>query len=401
MKKIYIIIAMLVSLSLMTCKKDAEPEVLKLVFEEEQVSGNTAVIKGAYEYSADIKDIEIRYSTNEDLSSPLSKEVLAEGKAFTITLENLESGTQYYYRLYFSGYNTKETETRSFRTEEAEMASVTTKNVTNITVTSAECGGEVISDGGSEVTARGICWSTSQNPTIADNYTDDGNGIGSFTSQITGLTENTTYYVRAYATNEKGTVYGEERSFVTLVTSGTINGYDWVDLGLPSGLKWATCNIGAENPEDYGDYYAWGETETKSTYTEENSITYGVEIEDISGNPEYDAATANWGSTWRMPTKEDCAELVNECTWQWTTQNGVNGQKVTGPNDNYIFLPAAGYRDGSSLFSDGNYGNYWSSTPADNNIYDIKAYYLNFGDGFEDVDGIYRYYGQTVRPVSE
>ncbi|MBR6775667.1 MAG: DUF1566 domain-containing protein [Bacteroidales bacterium] len=288
-----------------------------------------------------------------------------------------------------------------------QLPTVTTNDVTNITSSSATCGGNVTFDGGFDITARGVCWSTNPNPTINDNKTSDGNGTGSFTSSITGLTANITYYVRAYATNEKGTSYGEQRSFTTL-DPPTINGHEYVDLGLPSGLKWATCNVGASSPEDYGDYFAWGETETKSEYTESNSLTYGLTISELqsqgyidgSGNltPSHDAATANWGGSWRMPTKVELEELYNECTWTWKTQNGVKGYKVTGPNGNHIFLPAAGWRRGTSLYSDGGNGSYWSSTPGDD--YD-GAYGLSFGGGFDSVSTCFRDGGETVRPVSE
>ena len=123
----------------------------------------------------------------------------------------------------------------------------------------------------------------------------------------------------------------------------SIAGHDYVDLGLPSGTKWATCNVGATAPHEYGNYYAWGETTTKSTYSSENSRTHGVSMNDISGNPTYDAARANWGGTWRMPTEAEMEELKDNCTWTWTTQNGVNGCTITGPNGNSLFLPAAGY----------------------------------------------------------
>ena len=274
---------------------------------------------------------------------------------------------------------------------------VITNEVTEITANSAKCGGNVTDDGGRDVTLRGVCWSTSPNPTINDNYTVDGSGEGEFISNMTGLTPNTTYYVRAYATNRAGTSYGEQMSFTT--ERYPIGGYDYVDLGLPSGLKWATCNIGASSPEEYGNYYAWGETEPKSTYTEYNSITYGEQMGDISGDPEYDAATANWGSTWRMPTEEECEELVDECTWQWTTQNGVNGYKVIGPNGNHIFLPAAGYRDGSSLSIAGESGSYWSSTPDSDDDYAFNLYFDSSNYGVYYYTN--RYYGRSVRPVSE
>ena len=181
-------------------------------------------------------------------------------------------------------------------------------------------------------------------------------------------------------------------------THGTINGHEYVDLGLPSGLKWATCNVGANKPEDYGNYYAWGEIKTKSEYTSDNSITYDkrFKFNDISGDTRYDAARANWGGTWRLPTDTELEELTYKCTWTWTTQNSISGCKVTGPNGNSIFLPAAGYRYGASLYHDGDDGDYWSSTS-----YDYGAYGLNFDGGYEYLYSANRYSGLTVRPVSE
>ena len=182
--------------------------------------------------------------------------------------------------------------------------------------------------------------------------------------------------------------------------SGTINGHEWVNLGLS--VKWATCNVGASKPSDYGNYYAWGETSTKSTYTEENSKTYynSSYNYDIGGNSSLDAVRANWGGSWRLPTKSEMQELVDKCTWTWTTQGGHNGYRVTGPNGSSIFLPAAGHR-GKSLNTVSSGGKYWTSTPYEGNS--GNAYYLLI-----DVSGTYvgwvggsRNYGRTVRPVAE
>ena len=279
------------------------------------------------------------------------------------------------------------------------MPTVTTSAVTQITEATAVTGGNVISDGGATVTERGICVATVSNPTTSNTKVTSGSGKGSFTCNLTGLQENTTYYVRAYAINSKGTSYGEEVSFTTKGQSstpnnGTENGHEYVDLGLS--VKWATCNVGASGskPEDYGDYFAWGETEPKTSYSVSNySYTDNPTTLPLSA----DAARANWGGSWRMPTRAEQDELREQCTWTWTTQNGVNGYKVTGTDGNSIFLPAAGYRDYSSLNDAGSLGNYWSSsldsdTPS-------NAYGLGFYSGrvyrFYD----YRRYGRSVRPV--
>lgn len=183
-------------------------------------------------------------------------------------------------------------------------------------------------------------------------------------------------------------------------TISTINGHEYVDLGLPSGLKWATCNVGAKSPEEYGDYYAWGDTETKyEDGYNGNSELYGEDIEDIGGDPEYDVATSEWGDTWRLPTEDDFHELVEECEWKWMKKKGVYGMRVKGPNGNSIFLPAAGHLRWSKLHLAGKYGLYWSSTP--NKSESIEANYLDFDNGGQNVYWGIRNDGLSVRPVSE
>ena len=173
-----------------------------------------------------------------------------------------------------------------------------------------------------------------------------------------------------------------------------INGHEYVDLGLS--VRWATTNVGASSPSDYGYYFAWGET---STYTEANSRTRKTSMGDIAGNAAYDAARANWGGTWRLPTKAEYEELANQCTWTWTTQGGHNGYRVTGKNGNSIFLPAAGFRYESSLGYVGESGYYWSSTPRRNDP--EFAEYLSFHSSYHSVGWFGRVDGQSVRPVSE
>ena len=200
--------------------------------------------------------------------------------------------------------------------------------------------------------------------------------------------------------------------------TGTLNGHEWVDLGLPSGLLWATCNVGATSPEDFGSYFAWGETTPKNSYIpsnyrysgDNNTFTKYCNLSSYGNNgftdnlttlvASDDAATANWGSNWRMPTRKEMDELVNNCTIIWTTQNGVDGSLFTGPNGNSIFLPATGMNsdglsglNGSAL--------YWTSSL--NTAGPDKAIDLTMEPGscFVNINGGYRDYGLAVRPVCE
>ena len=185
---------------------------------------------------------------------------------------------------------------------------------------------------------------------------------------------------------------------------------DYVDLGLPSGTLWATRNVGAIAPEEYGGYFAWGETEPKENYAwstykwsegNEWSLTKYKALWDNEIELELadDAAYVNWGPAWRMPSQAQMEELCNCCSWQWTTLNGVNGQLVTGPNGNTMFLPAAGFRSNSSLSQVGNRGRYWARTVE--YISYQYAYYLGFDSGsVHCLSYIYgRNYGFAIRPV--
>lgn len=196
--------------------------------------------------------------------------------------------------------------------------------------------------------------------------------------------------------------------------NGSAGGHDYVDLGLPSGIKWATCNVGASAPEENGFYYAWGETNTKGTYNLENYLWYDQSTETYTkytweGNvitleTADDAAAANWGDKWRMPTQNEFAELQSNCNWQWTTQNDVNGWLVKGSNGNSIFLPAAGGKENSGLVYIGERGYYWTSSLAKNSSYYYpdesscaKSYV--FDDCSMEFGSFYRNDGLSVRPV--
>lgn len=191
-----------------------------------------------------------------------------------------------------------------------------------------------------------------------------------------------------------------------------VNDHEAVDLGLS--VKWATCNVGAKSPEDYGDFFAWGETTTKSNYSwdtykwckgTDDTMTkyctendYGMVDNRTTLTSSDDVATVKWGSKWRMPTKEELEELRNECAWIWTIQSGVKGMKVTGTNGNSIFLPAAGYRDGTDLYGCESSGLYWSATLDEGD----NGYTLYFYDGLSNWSSLeHRDDGLSVRPVTE
>ena len=180
-----------------------------------------------------------------------------------------------------------------------------------------------------------------------------------------------------------------------------LNGHKYVDLGLPSGTKWATCNVGANNPEDYGGYYAWGETNTKSTYNwiyykycngSPNSLTKYCSSDNLTILEESDdAAYVNWGRGWRTPTYQEFQELYDFCSQSWTATNGINGCLFTSlVNGNTIFLPAAGYHYEDELYKVSHSGYYWSR--------DLGKF-KDFSSNILPTTGYTRIYGFSVRPV--
>lgn len=195
--------------------------------------------------------------------------------------------------------------------------------------------------------------------------------------------------------------------------------YEIVDLGLPSEILWADRNVGAKSPEGYGRYFAWGETKSKGSYHWNTyKVGEGEEKYPVLGkycefdgqtvlDPENDAATAIMGPEWRMPTHGELKELIDNCTWNWSTKNGVRGYEVIGPNGNSIFLPAGGYYMDGNKYDAGQNGCYWSSSLAEDGEYsevddaEYEARGLNFYSGgvSADIDS-YRFYGQTIRAVS-
>lgn len=226
-------------------------------------------------------------------------------------------------------------------------------------------------------------------------------------------------------------------------TTGECNGHTWVDLGLS--VKWATCNVGANSPEEYGNYYAWGETVPKSSYTWNNYLSAiggkmttwsdcGTSRDPLRGyvipnqisiaSTQHDAVNSSWGGYWHMPTQDEMTELCNNCYWQWT--NNYKGKSKAGYivykakaeadkgkysyytptlsatyslSDTHIFLPASGYRSGAGLCGNGNAGHYWSANPTEGSSPDALS--LSFDSGLILWLSYFRNNGFSVRAVIE
>ncbi len=299
---------------------------------------------------------------------------------------------------------------------------VSTGEITVITSSSITILGHIEDMGKtySEITQYGHVYSeTNPNPTISDYKYNHGstNQTISYSSELTNLKPNTRYYVRAYAENPKGFAYGTTIS----VTTQTIDGSEpWqptepdetgaVDLGLS--VKWAACNLGAASPEEYGDYFAWGEVETKVDYSKESyqfpsrgnySPPYESPggLSDISGT-QYDAATVNWGAGWRMPTKLELIELTDNATVVYTNYNNVEGVRFIGPNGNCIFIPFAGARNEHGKWKRGEDCYLWSSVAKDNEYSDTYDFWYHnqsfclWGDWIWEE---YPYWGMSIRAV--
>lgn len=227
-----------------------------------------------------------------------------------------------------------------------------------------------------------------------------------FKIETNHLSPATHYYYCAWLFLDKTQFeFGEIKEFTTEP--------EWVDLGLSA--KWATCNVGASVPEEYGYYFAWGEVLPKDTYNWDNykfcegndsTLTKYCTLNDfgIVDNKEFleptdDAATIHWGNEWRIPTNVEWTELRTKCTWTWTTQNEVNGWTIKGKNGNSIFLPASGYRYGNEVRFEGSYGCYWSKSI--NKEKPTQAYYTFFSEGYSDLSVHGRCCGQSIRHVCD
>ena len=260
----------------------------------------------------------------------------------------------------------------------------------------------------------GICYSDENtNPTYNDLKKKLGSAIQDYSFTITHVTFGTTYYYRTYVKLLDEVYYSAVNSITTMgekPQNTLINGHEFVDLGLPSGLLWAKTNVGASSSSDDGDYFAWGETEPKSYY-DWNTYKWGSDYNNLSKynssdckttlDSEDDAATVNWGAPCRMPDSSEFEELCSKCDWSWNSNyNGTSGYLVTGPNGNTIFFPVSGYRYFDGLHEYGSLNYYLSRSLYS---YDSsQALVLFFYNGFFNPTGIsLRSTGLPVRPVAE
>ena len=348
------------------------------------------------------------YSTSKEPTTSNNKVKNGSGTgSFSCNLSNLQDGVTYYVRAY--AINKKGTaygEENSFTTKTINLPTVSTSEARYISCTSARVGCDLINDGGADVIELGVVYSTLPEPTISTGLYDNvagSNGLIGYHPILSNLQDGVTYYVRAYATNIKGTAYGEQLSFSTPKLE---NGHDYVDLGLS--VKWATCNVGATKPEQRGSYFAWGETESRSYFVTDiykwgwGYITkYNDEDDLIELELSDDAAHVNLGGNWRMPTRAEFDELLTNCVCSLPFQNDMEWCKVTSKiNGNSIILPYSGYRSGNNI-ERSTCCCYWSSSLCPKGFGDNRsAWHLCVGFSISrDMISIARYYGMPIRPV--
>ena len=360
---------------------------------------------------ATITERGVCYSTSANPTTSDNVEKSGSGVGnYTVDLYGLSDGTTYYVRAYaINEKGTSYGEELSFQTYAFGKPTVLTSSVSDVSYVSATVNCEVTADGGATITERGVCYSTSSNPTTDDLTKTSYGRTGTYNVKLSGLASGETYYVRAYAINSEGTSYGKVLSFKTKVLT-----YEAVDMGLS--VKWATFNVGATAPEEYGNYFAWGETAPKEEYTWANykhclgsahslskynsSSTFGRVDNKEFLEPEDDAATVNWGGSWRMPTIDEMKELSENCGWAITTVNGISGYKVTSyETGNSIFIPGAGFKSGSELISGTvPYAYLWV-----NKSYNAAAAAFTatgLGLGCKSYDSVSeKHFGLSVRPV--
>lgn len=301
-----------------------------------------------------------------------------------------------------TGGNSPDSDTGNTNMEDA----VVTGGVADLSSNSVTIYGYVNNDDPQALLGMGIVYGTESDAAklaatgtkVTASSFDPGTNNRRFSVHLTGLIPYTTYYYYAFAGQKTA---NDILSFMAPGICPDKNHPHTIDLGLPSGTKWACCNIGASVPEEYGNYYAWGETSPKNTYYEDTYAYYNMDIGSDIASTGYDVATANWGNPWRMPSVTQIYELYNKCTSTWFVLNDVNGLMFTGPNGAQLFLPAAGFLDDViyDVSDKGRRGNYWSSELDSDPYFTGTAFGLSFDSKYTINIHYDRYKGLTVRPV--
>lgn len=263
----------------------------------------------------------------------------------------------------------------------------------------------------------GICYSDeNRTPNYYDFKKELGSAMKNYSFTIMNVASGTTYYYRTYVKLLDEVYYSAVNSITTMGEKPQktfINGHEFVDLGLPSGLLWAKTNVGAASSSDDGDYFAWGETASKSYYEWDSykwyrpCHKYNSSDGKTTLDSEDDAATVNWGTPWRMPDASEFQELLNKCDISWKSNyNGTSGYLVTGPNGNTIFFPVSGLRHWISLYAHGSEGCYWSRSLyvfsdgiSGARYLDFRSDYVGMDCSSSSTDGLAA--GFTVRPVAK
>ena len=343
------------------CKKYFDYSAMKFEITNEEfvvTTSTTATLRADYSWPWKVVSIAMEVSEDEGFANAKSFEATVSGNSLTVTATGLKAETTYYYRMRLNMEDGKvESETKTFKTTEYCLI-VTTSEVNNISATMAKCGGNVTSEGDLTVTARGVCWNTTDNPTVDDSHTIDGSGAGAFTSTITDLTGNTTYYIRAYATTSEGTVYGETRTFETLKTifSLTVNGVIFEMVYVEGG----TFDMGAtseQGSDAYSEEYPVHSVTLSDYYIGECEVTQEMWEAVMGSNPSNFKGAQNpvervsWndcqnfikklnsltGRTFRLPT---------EAEWEYAARGGNKSRHYKYSGSNNIFDVA--WHDGNS-----------------------------------------------------
>ena len=382
-RKILFIIA--ATMLLFGCKKYIDYSAIKFEITNEElvVTSTTATLTADYSWPWKVVSIAMDVSEEEGFANAKSFEATVSGNSLTVTATELKAETKYYYRMRLNMEDGKvESEKKTLKTTAYILPTVTTSEVTNISGTKADCRCNVTSEGDFTVTARGVCWSTADNPTIDDSHTVDGGGAGSFTSNITGLTENTAYYVRAYATSSAGTVYGETRTFKTFKTifSLTVNGVSFEMVYVEGGTfdMGATTEQGSDAESDEKPVHS---VTLDGYYIGKCEVTQDLWEAVMGSNPsyfkgaQYPVEQVSWndcqefisrlnsltGRTFRLPT---------EAEWEYAARGGNKSLHYKYSGSGNIGNVAWYYNNIGALFSAHSVG---TKTANELGIYDMSG----------------------------